>query len=360
MKDKAHAYAVGRLIKPSLANNDESKFLADYPAGFTKLVKTLLAIVVTLAAVTSAGKQIAAVVGLLEPIVPSIPFGGIWFLFAIAASVLLSELGTVLWALVGKPLSGGNRAVKYVFYAYAAACAALSIIGNLIITRDHVPTGDPLKAFYLYLISMIMPLIILAVGLLVERAYGASIERHRAAKTAYAVALAAYQQALDSITSTPDYESALSSYLLTALRRNRPHVVKHLAEYPNDATFLMLSEYRAHRRAAESTLADQLAALDAQQREASEGSEAREASHRSAPKDDNQSADDSADQVANATASRLHEAFTASLASGLAKRDALIAAFNAVPDARKLTIPQIQSAIDASAGLISETRREVA
>lgn len=342
VKDGAKSFAIGQLPAP-VKEIHSAGFLAQYPRQFKRLVVALLVLVIVVSFPVSSGKQTASILLTLKDIVPVIPLGNVWLILAVIAGLVLSEAGAILFMLIAVPLSVGRPIVRAGFRFYAIWCAALSIVGNILISAQHTNNLDWLGSIYLWMSTLIYPALVLGIGMVLESGFSQSIHDHAQTEAKYLEALTAYQKQLADYESLPDYKSSFVSGLLVALRRANPHVGKLLKADPHSRNWILAMEYRAQQ---------QLNSVDLNaEYSADEGSEMN-GGENTGSQNDAVNADIQDVQAIQA-------AFNAEIQAGATRTDATAHVLKQFPHLETLSVARVAAIIGASVGTVQAARQSL-
>lgn len=161
--------------KPDQFSNDAT---SRYSKGFIRAVWTGLIVTLLASFWISAGKQIAAAGLVFDPLPGEYThLSGFWSSVSIWATLLLSEVGAILFLVSAGTIAhsapmttiGGKQvnATQLVLRTFAFACAGYAILSNVTITMLHPLEG--MAGAVQWFLSIVIPLVVLGLGVLVER-----------------------------------------------------------------------------------------------------------------------------------------------------------------------------------------------
>jgi hypothetical protein len=256
IRDRVQAPTMDRYTKASTSA---------YPRWFMGGIIAALLAVLTFSFVISAGKQ-AAAMGLLVDHLPGKfnHLSDLWAGTSIVAMLLLSELGAVLFLVAGGTLAHTANlsqigrwqvnVTRWIFTCFAVSCAGYAILSNITIAAlDPVPSAAVLE----WAISIGVPLIVLGLGVMLERMVIDLLKASAKQKVAYNMAVSDYEAVQADPTKHTSWASVLSDCLWAALNLRHKETISAYTE--RDARYrrwIVQSEYAAHQETAMLALED--------------------------------------------------------------------------------------------------------
>lgn len=184
---KARQQVVNGLTKPQL-DDYVKESMNSIPAGLYRMLIGMLAVVAIAAFWVSAGKQISATASLLDPVVrTSDHLSQGWADVSVIGMLALGEIGTILFSVACSVLSE-DRPKAIIFRISSVGCAMFAILANVTITMRY----DEGSTVYGWFLTLAPPLIVIAVGLVIENLLLRSVKARSEAQHAYDVALREY------------------------------------------------------------------------------------------------------------------------------------------------------------------------
>jgi hypothetical protein len=250
IRDRVQAPTMDRYTKVSVQA---------YPRWFMGGIIAALLAVLTFSFVISAGKQ-AAAMGLLVDHLPGkfSHLSDLWAGTSIVAMLLLSELGAVLFLVAGGTLAHTAKVsqigrwqvnvTRWIFTAFAVSCAGYAILSNVTIAAlDPVPSAAVLE----WAISIGVPLIVLGLGVMLERMVIDLLKASAAQKIAYNVAVSEYEAVIADPTKHTSWAAVLSDSLWAALNlRHKEPIAAYTERDPKYKRWIIQSEYASHQQTA--------------------------------------------------------------------------------------------------------------
>jgi len=205
---KAKQQVINALTKPRLDDYTKES-MNSIPTGLYRGIIVLLAIVAIAAFWTSAGKQISATAMLLDPVVKtSEHLSQFWADVSVIGMLAIGELGTILFSAVCSVLAEDKFKV-IVFRVASIGCAMFAVLANVTITMRY----DEGSTVYAWFVTLAPPLIVIAVGLVIENLLLRSVKARSEAQRAYDIALRDY----DYYRARPDLHPSFNQRWYSAI-----------------------------------------------------------------------------------------------------------------------------------------------
>lgn len=209
--ERAKDIIKGKLRKPELSDFSGDETSA-HPRWLIIVLLSLLVIVMTCAFIFSAGKQVAVVSLLIDELPGQYHrLSEVWAGFAIASTLLVSELGSVLFLVSAGVFGEGRRLslVSILLRTFALGCATLALLCNIAVAAIDTPANVAAVSWFT---SILIPFIVLGLGLILEQVVLSSLKARTRQKLDYELALKQYRDAV----ADPALHSAYG-HLLTSL-----------------------------------------------------------------------------------------------------------------------------------------------
>jgi hypothetical protein len=215
--------AVRKRLKDEEPKQDQ--FTSDTQSRFSpRFIKTVWSgLIATLIASfwISAGKQVAAAGLVFDPLPGEYPhLSEFWSQLSIIATLILSEVGAILFLVSAGTIAHtapiatiwGRQVnvTQLVLRTFAFACAGYAILSNITITILH---PQQQVAVVQWFISIVIPLIVLGLGILVERIVIEGMRVTAERKRLYDAAMYQYR----AVVAEPDKHEYYPSVLMDAI-----------------------------------------------------------------------------------------------------------------------------------------------
>ncbi|MCC7451683.1 MAG: hypothetical protein IT324_30020 [Anaerolineae bacterium] len=249
----------GQSIQAATPKPDQAHYIRQsfnrFPRWVTVSMLTVLGVIGIAAFWLSAGKQIAATDLVLMPIVRdyNARLSTGWADFAILLTLLLGELGTILFSTAsgifpGQPAAIGRFRIRLAALAFRTAalmCAGFALLANITITALHTEDIARLPLFGWFL-AVAPPIVVLFIGLFAERLLLMSLEARATAKQAYAE----WERIQRNPESHPNFKRIWHMQVLDQLMKvsavNRRKIEALVAEQPEMRVELVRREFIRH------------------------------------------------------------------------------------------------------------------
>lgn len=221
---RARQNAIDR-VRSSTTEPDKAYYTARsfsrYPPALTRLLLLALFVVAGLSFLISAGKEIAASDLVLQPIVKDYQkLSPAWADISNVSILFLGELGTLLFTSVTSFFPDKDNRRSIIFRLGAMLCAFIAILANATISIIHYPNmRDSGVTLFGAFITLVPPLIVVFVGLFLERLLVTILEARAQAADAYNKAYDAYQNAQRQPEKDVHFPSLLYQSIYEALVR---------------------------------------------------------------------------------------------------------------------------------------------
>jgi hypothetical protein len=242
-------------LKPPQWGAYQVKGVSTYPRWFTYTIVITLIAVMAFSFVISAGKQAAAMGIILDELPGRFNHLSVgWANMSIVFMLLLSELGTIFFLVVGGtigqtvPMSEifGVRInfVAWFLRLIAILCAAFGIVANTTITALDISAQAPVLQ---WLVTLGIPSIVLALGMMLERMFLDSLKASADARERFEQAQAEYRAHYTDPERHPHYTAILFDMLYQEMvkqRRDGPTIKSLVESDPRYRRFLVNAEYK--------------------------------------------------------------------------------------------------------------------
>lgn len=261
---KAESTIRDRLQAPAMDRYTKTSTNA-YPHWFMGGIIGALVAVLVFSFIISAGKQ-AAAMGLLVDHLPGKfnHLSDLWAGTSIVAMLLLSEVGAVLFLVAGGTLAHTAsvsqvgrwqvNVTRLIFTLFAVSCAGYAILSNITIAAlDPVPSAAVLE----WAISIGVPLIVLGLGVMLERMVIDLLKASAAQKIAYNTAVSDFEAVQADPAKHTSWAAVLSDCLWAALNlRHKDVIAVYTGQDQRYRKWIIQSEYAAHQESAMLALED--------------------------------------------------------------------------------------------------------
>lgn len=217
--EKAKKLVQDRLRKPELSDFSGDE-MSSYPRWLIIVLLALLVVVMTGSFIFSAGKQVA-VVSLLIDELPSQyhRLSDIWSGIAIGSTLLVSELGSVLFLVSAGVFSEtSGRVAGIVLRLFAVGCASLAIMCNIAVAAIDTPANVAAVGWF---VSFLIPSIVLGLGVILEQVVLSSLKARLDQRAQYELALRDYRAAIGDPAKHIDYGSILTPLVFEEMIRRQ-------------------------------------------------------------------------------------------------------------------------------------------
>jgi hypothetical protein len=230
-----------------------------YPVWLTGIILSALAIFAAGMFVVSAGKQVVASDLILHPLTGVYSrLSAIWVDASIVLILLSGELGAILFSAGAALFSAGVSVrigrlavhpVQLAFRLAAGACAAFALLANISVSALHTNDMASVSA-YGWFLTLMPPILVLVVGLFLERLLLGLLEARALARDEYEKAWLAWEDVQRNPERHPDFgriwAAAIYEQLLRVSPANRQKIEQAAELYPGFKTALILAERDRH------------------------------------------------------------------------------------------------------------------
>lgn len=253
-------------VKKRIEEPKQDQFNAEVTSRFSsRFIQSVWAgLIITLLASfwISAGKQVAAAGLVFDPLPEQYThLSEFWSQVSIGATLILSEVGAILFLVSAgtiahnAPMStiGGRQVnvTQLVLRIFAFACAGYAILSNVTITILH-PQGS--VAAVQWFISIVIPLIVLGLGILVERIVIDGMRTKAERDRRFNLAMQDYNAVIAAPEKHDYYPAVLLDSIydeIMKLKANRERLGELLPLVQSDQQYkvwLVQAEYAAHQQ----------------------------------------------------------------------------------------------------------------
>lgn len=243
-----------RLAKPEIGMFKQATE-STYPGWFLGVVIVALVLVMAFSFVVSAGKQVAAA-GMVFGNLPNkyASLSTTWANASVIAMLAISELGAVLFLIAAGTLTSHAPSVTvagrefkpltWLFRTFAGLCACYAVTANVTITlADPVQEASGLQ----WLITISIPLLVLGLGVMLERLLIDALRARSLAAARYNTALVEYQTKWSAPETASDYPALLASAMWELLVKHHRRIIMMVEGEPDAKRAILVQEYHAHQ-----------------------------------------------------------------------------------------------------------------